>query len=381
MRTNSLKKLAGSSLTLFIMNINHATAFTLPIDNIKAEIYGYAKLNAVYDIDQDIGSTTQAGSFASLFPENDINGHFDADAEESRLGVFVEHETGLKIRIEGDFRGGTLRLRQAYGEYNNWLIGQAWSNYNSFTGWTTTLDFDSSSGGPGVQDRVSQVRYTKGNFVFSLEDDYFPNIANIADERNEKSSLPVFVTRYESSSDGISFVASGLLRQLSADDGQDLDETAVGYGFFLGTTIELGRISFQGNINVSDGASGYLYRSGTDFIGPDGYIDASGDLETVSGFGGTVGVSFKVDQGTFNLSYGLTTLDLDDIKDDLGDGIINNPATTISHETNETVFLNYIWSPIENVEMGVEYGYFKAELENGNSNDASRLMYSAWYNF
>lgn len=43
--------------------------------------------------------------------------------------------------------------------------------------------------------------------------------------------------------------------------------------------------------------------------------------------------------------------------------------------------MNYQWTPVENVMLGVEYGYFRQELYNGDSEDAQRLMFASRYSF
>lgn len=52
-----------------------------------------------------------------------------------------------------------------------------------------------------------------------------------------------------------------------------------------------------------------------------------------------------------------------------------------SDQTNQTAFINYMWTPVQNVMMGVEYGYYDTEDVSGNSEDANRLMFAAQYNF
>lgn len=349
-----------------------ASAIEFEVADANVSVYGFAQMNAVYDFDEDIGGTTQAGQFSSITTDGSAtaDGHFDADAQQSRLGVAVTHANGLKTVIEGDFRGGDFRLRQAYGAYGHWTLGKTWSNYNSWTGWTPTLDFDSSAGAPGVQDRTNQVRYTDGGFSVALEEDYFPNIANTADE---KSSLPVFTARYEgAASDNVNFVVAGLARSLTSDDGTN-DDSAIGMGAFTGLDVNMGAVTLHGVLNYSDGANGYLYRSGANFIGSDAYLN-NGDLETVSAYGGSIGLSTKIGEGDFNIVYGTVKMDLDDMQDDLGNVAEN-------HERNTNVFVNYIWYPIDNVTMGVELAHFDVEEYNGDDGDATRLMYSAKYSF
>lgn len=346
-----------------------AQAFDINAGDVTANVYGYAQLNAVYDFNEDIGTTTQSGDFSKLTDANVAEGHFDADAQQSRIGISAQHKDGAKVVVEGDFRGGTLRIRHAYGSYGNWTVGRTWSNYNSWTGWTPTLDFDSTAGSPGVQDRVEQVRYSDGGLSFALEKDYWPSISG----GSTKSSLPTATARYEGSAgDGVNYVVAGLGRLLSVDDGT-VDESTVGFGAFTGVNVNLGAVTLHGVINYSNGANGYLYRSGNNFIGTDAYLH-NGSLETVSGYGGSIGLSTKVGEGDLNIVYGTVKMDLDDMNNDVG-------VAAGTHETNTNMFVNYQWYPVDNVMMGVELGYFKSDIYGGGDADATRVMYSAKYSF
>ena len=353
-----------------------AHAFDINAGDVTANVYGYAQLNAVYDVNEDIGNDTQAGQFSKLTDANNVaEGHFDADAQQSRIGISAQHKDGAKVVVEGDFRGGTFRLRHAYGSYEKWTVGKTWSNYNSWTGWTPTLDFDSTAGSPGVQDRVEQVRYTDGGLSFALEKDYFPNVNDGSSDwsANTKTSMPTFTARYEgSASDSVSYVVAGLARNLSLDDGT-MDESAFGVGAFTGVNVNLGSVTLHGVVNYSNGANGYLYRSGGNFIGTDAYLH-NGDLETVSAWGGSIGLSTKIGEGDFNIVYGTVKMDLDDMNRDLGNVGGNN-------ESNTNMFVNYMWYPVDNVMMGVELAHFESEYYGGGDADATRVMYSAQYNF
>lgn len=357
-----------------------ASAIELNPGSIDAELYGYARMNAVYDIDEDIGVSTQAGSFDKVntgaAEDNEITGHFDADAVQSRLGVKVTTEQGVKVVVEGDFRGnggGDLRLRHAYGEYMGVLLGQTWSNFNSFVGNTSVLDFDALAGNAGLQGRVTQARYTTGPLSVSLED----NVTSILNSAgSDKNSLPTLTARFENASGPLSLSAAALLHQVEYDTGTQ-DDQAIGYAVFGAAKFAVtDTVSLQGAVTYSDGANSYLYRSGDNFGAADAYIDGNGDLQSISGYGGTIGVGVDVGPGSINAGYGWVTNDWDDAEDDLGAG-----AVADEHETNSNAMLNYMWSPVKNVTMGVEYAYFMVDKQNGDDGDASRIMFAGQYNF
>jgi len=108
-------------------------------------------------------------------------------------------------------------------------------------GYTSTLDFDSLAGNAGVQDRAAQVRYTTGPVSFSLEDPRFQRIGasegtTIVAAGDKKQSLPVATARFQQSiSSAVTVSFAGLVQQLSVDNGTD-DDSALGFGAFVGST-------------------------------------------------------------------------------------------------------------------------------------------------
>lgn len=327
-----------------------------------------------YDIDDNRAVSTRAGSFSPA-DEEDVKGHFGADVQQSRIGVKVKHSSGVTINVEGDFRGsgngaGSLRMRHAYGTYMGVLAGRTWSNYTSFVGNTPTLDFDSLAGTAGSQDRTEQIRYTTGALSFSLEDPSSQAIAN----DSGRTSAPAFTARLEDSMDGFSYSAAALISQVTFDDGDD-DDSALGYAVFGAAKFSVtDNLTIQGALNYTDGATGYLWRSGDNYYGASAYVDGD-SIETIAAYGGSIGMSLDLGNGrSINLGYGMTKMDLDDAFD-------AGAATNADAETNQNIMLNYMWTPVKNVMMGVEYGYFDQETYGGDSADANRILFAAQYNF
>ncbi|MBD3639739.1 MAG: hypothetical protein HUJ18_01970 [Marinobacter sp.] len=372
---------ATAAATIFGMAAQ-AQAFSFSAGDVDASVYGYARLNMSYDMDENVANSGhRGGTFPNIDDTQDVDGHFGAAASQSRIGVKATHSNGVMVNVEGDFmgadyKGGALRLRHAYGSYNGILAGQTWSNYNSFVGSTSTLDFDGVAGVAGFGSRTAQLRYTTGPLSFSVEDpkggvagatpdDNTDNATNPAE--NTKNGMPAFTARLEDSAGGFSYAAAALVKQTSYEVAStDTDDDALGYAVFGAASMAVSdMITVRGAINYTDGANAYLYRSG----GADAYVDANGDLETISGMGGTIGASISLGGGrTINATYGMTKLDVDDLG-------------AAAKETNQNAFINYQWTPIENVMMGVEYGYYETETQGGDSDDANRLMFAAQYNF
>ncbi|MEX1056854.1 MAG: hypothetical protein WED11_03925, partial [Natronospirillum sp.] len=336
-------------------------------------------MNASYDLDNDNSLSTRSGSYANLANDSGVDGHFGADAVQSRIGILTTTPEGVKVNVEGDFRGGTIRLRHAYGEYNGVLLGQTWSNFTSFVGNTSTLDFDSLPGAAGLQSRAPQARYTSGPLSFSLEQPSGDLARNDATNNqvlsigSSKDSLPTFTARLQDSAGGLSYAAAILAHQVEYDTGT-ADDSALGFATFGSLKMALtDMITIQGSLSYTDGANSYLYRSGDNFGAASAYIDANGSLETISGVGGQIGTGINLGGGrSINIGYGVVKVDWDDAEDD-------GMAVGGQSEMNSAVMTNYQWTPVENVMMGVEYQFLQRENVDGSDGDGSRILFAGQY--
>jgi hypothetical protein len=377
MQNNKLRMAIRATAAVTVLGLaSQAQAFSFSAGDVDADVYGYARLNASYDINEDIADAGQSGSIGSV-SDSDNEGHFGLSAVQSRIGAKAKHESGASVTVEGDFYGnggGGFRLRHAYGEYNGILAGQTWSNFNSFTGNTPTLDFSGAIGWAGTQARDAQIRYTTGGFSVSLEEPKSSidgaeetELGDPAVVDNSEKRLPSLTARYEGSSGPISFSGAGVINQVAYEDSTD-DDSAVGFGVFGAAKFQVtDMVSVQGNLQYTDGANSYLYLSG----GDDAYIDDNGSLETVSGMGGTIGTSVSLGSGrSVNVVYGMTKIDVDD-----------SCYADSTNETRANLLANYMFTPVENVTMGVELQHWMTETKGGDSEDANRILFAAQYNF
>ncbi|MDO3720867.1 DcaP family trimeric outer membrane transporter [Marinobacter sp. chi1] len=391
MQSNKLRTAIKATTAVVVLGVaGQASAANFSAGEYDMSVYGYARLNASYDIDEEVGISTRSGAYSAIntTDADEPTGVFGADAVQTRIGVKTTTPEGVNITVEGDFRGGTLRLRHGFGEYNGVLMGQTWSNFNSFVGNTSTLDFDSLPGLAGLQGRVAQARYTTGPLSFSLEQpnaSLLVNSTTVDDEGNEvpiatdpgkKDSMPAITARLEDSAGGFSYSAAVLAHQVGYDTGT-LDESAFGFATFGAAKLALSDMfTIQGTVSYSDGANSYLYRSGENFGAASAYVDASGDVETISGYGASVGTGISLGGGrSVNIGYGMATVDWDDAEADGLNGVGGQS------ETNSAVMANYQWTPVNNVMMGVEYQLLSRENVDGSDGDASRVLFAAQYNF
>ena len=387
---NNKKKasLGGLTAMALAMGTTSALALESQVGETTVGLYGYARLNMAYSFDQDAGSANE-GYFGDIERSEDkVGDQFQASATQSRIGFRtstpVEGST-LYTVIEGDFwsyndDNSRFRLRHAYGSWNGILAGQTWSNYNTFVAATPTLDFLGTAGSNGYGSRLAQLRYTMGGFSIAAEDPKAQLAENIdgsvpeddllPDNDDAVSSMPALSLRYEDSMGDFSYSIAGIARQLKYDTGSEKD-TEMGYGAFAAGAYHAGPVTLRAIVNASEGANSYLYLSGDYFNGADAYVDTNGKLQTLSGDGGALGLSYQISpQYSLNASHGYT-----DVK--LGDPTVGGNAG----RKNKNTFLNLMWTPNERLMYGIEYGYFETELADGREEDASRMMVAAQYSF
>ena len=105
--------------------------------DLEVKVSGYVKVDAIYDLDQDLGPSFNAAAIDTN-QNTSSDASFQMHAKQSRLNVTATKEH-VKIVVEGDFftpEGNQLisnssgfRMRHAYGQVGNFLAGQTWSTF------------------------------------------------------------------------------------------------------------------------------------------------------------------------------------------------------------------------------------------------------------
>lgn len=107
MQSNKLRMAIRATAAAAVLGVaGQAGAVSFTAGDYDMAVYGYARLNASYDIDSDQALSTRSGSYAGLAGNDDAaEGHFGADAFQSRIGVKATSPEGVMVNVEGDFRG------------------------------------------------------------------------------------------------------------------------------------------------------------------------------------------------------------------------------------------------------------------------------------
>lgn len=173
MNTNTFKALVTAVLLTAGMGANAQLLSHTSKDSVngkpefEAVLKGRLKFNGIYDIKGNLhGNSTFA------VPGIDVNGAdrpglwVDMRQSQIRFDGTRRFRDGQEIfaRLEGDFEGGpsnksTFRIRHAFVQYKNFLIGQTWSTFGDGDMWPASLfDWDGPTG--MVESRRPMIRYT-----------------------------------------------------------------------------------------------------------------------------------------------------------------------------------------------------------------------------
>jgi hypothetical protein len=272
--------------------------------------------------------------------------------------------------VEGDFFGvgETLRLRHAYGEYGNFIIGQTWTTFTHRAALPNTLD--SVGDVASVGRRQAQVRYTRkwmdGRWAFgaSVEN----ALVTADDELNTfgtaRTPFPDGIVRLRYSVDRGQFQIAALGRRLGF---QPNDREVIlgpagglnGTGFFDITK----RMRLYGGILWGQGIGSY--RDLPDFA----RVDAtSGEiLPSIAWYSGLT--HQWNDRWSSNLTF--------------SEGQVDNAAGQAAESINRLQYLavNLIWQPSKYTFVGTEYLWGTRRDYDMEVGQANRLMVSFGFLF
>ncbi len=380
--SNSAPSPVASSNGSVLSGVAGKTKFTLS---------GYVKGNAMFS---DFGQGELAGNSGgrdyynpASIPVGPGRSHraFDADAKQTRFTLGTEtllnNGRSVKTHIEMDFMGpidGNERvtngyepeLRQAFLQYDRWLVGQAWSNFQDVAALPETVDFVGPSEGT-VFSRQAQVRYTMGSFSLSAEnaETTLTTFGGANSVTTGDAQLPDFTARYVHKGGFGHLSAAALLRQLRNQDANrgGRDET-MAYGASLSGKFNLGeRDNIRAMLTYGQGIGRYV---GLNLVN-DAVLDADGDLEAIDVLAGFAAYQHFWTP-SLRSTVGISFLQADNPVALTGTGV---------SKRSQSALANIIWSPVEKLDVGAELISAQREIESGADGDLYRLAFMAKYSF
>ncbi len=222
-------------------------------------IYGSMRLNGAYDLNGLI-NTNGFSTYDIPVGEDAIDqGRFFMAPYQSRLGIEVTRSgllNNFRVKIETDFLGANngLRIRHAFVETGNFIIGQTWSTFTDVNSVPQTVDVDGPNS--SVQLRTVRIRYADRllesnlRYIVSLE---APSpdliLADSLSDRVPAQFLPDIAGQLIRNFDFGYLSLSGIIRGITVKDSSGSSEQILGYGILLAGVYNLdqkNKFLFQG---------------------------------------------------------------------------------------------------------------------------------------
>jgi hypothetical protein len=355
--------------------------FRLPGTKTFMKIGGYAKSDFTFD-PRPAGDQERFIPASIPIPSNPANvNNSTVSVRPSRINVdFLvpfKAERTIRFFLEVDFFGSsstTPRLRHAYAQGKNLLIGQTFSTFMDPDAGPDTLDFQ----GPNswVSLRNPQMRYT-----FRLGKSTTTSLAiekassDIAFKTPEFSAQPnspspdgTLQIRHEMSFGHVQ--ASAIFRDISAFLPDGRSDSTFGWGANLAGLFKVAKDNFVYQLAYGNGIERYM--NDTSGLGIDAAVKSVQDprleaLPVIGTYGGYQHYWLAKLRSSAVFGYLQTE---------------NTAAQTSSaFHRSEYGAVNLIWSPIAELTLGSEFLYgWRVNKDNSTAN-APRIQLSAKYNF
>lgn len=352
---------------------------------------GYVKVDTIVTdfSGGDLPSSSLGRDFyiPSLIPvggESD-GADFDFNARETRFifDVYTQrggHDIGGLIELDFQVTSDgnetvsnsfTPRVRQAYFTFDNWLVGQAWSTFQNVGALPDNLDFIGPTEGT-VFIRQPMIRYTKGPWQIAVEQPETEVTGPDGSRLLPGDDLgPDFILRYNHQRDWGSLTLAAIGRALHVEDDiipGAISDTVAGYGLSASGKLNVGeKDDFRFMATYGEGIGRYV---GITLVN-DVAVKADGKLNPIELFSSFASYRhFWSKRWRSNLTGGFFQA--------------SNPVELVGDTVTDRVFsvhANLIWTPVDKIDVGVEYIYANRRLESGDDGDMNRVQFSAKYSF
>ena len=339
-------------------------------------IYGSIRGDANYIIDgadDDFNATHKTGA-------NNVKDKLRATPKVTRFGLDFNTPMGdnkVGGKIEVDFASGdnskseNLRIRHAYLTFNNWLFGQTTSSFASVHA-PEMIDFNTNIGGSGASARVPQVRYSQ---KLAPATQLFVS----AEEGNSKATkdgdlsyrLPVLTAKVtQGFAEGKGLASARALVEHYKSDAANDDKT--GWGAAVGANYQVAEpLKVSADVAYMKGNSNHLYGSNS------AYSVVGNSIEQNEAVAVQVGATYNFSPKLRStLAYGALFAD-----DGTDFARVANKPDTKENEKVQQAWINFIYSPVKPVDLGIEYINGERETFKGQKFSDDRVGFMARYSF
>jgi len=355
--------------------------FRLPGTQTILKIGGYFKTDFIYDL-KNAGNIDAFVPASIPIPQVTTTNNSTVSVRPTRLNLdFRIPSTRIgevRFYVEADLFGTnatTPRLRHAYAQASNFLVGQTFTNFMDPDGFPDTLDFQGPNG--LVNLRNPQIRYgfalgPRTTFYFAAEkpsSDVTFSTPNFTSQPSAPS--PDGTIRLRQEFEGGHFQVAGIFRSIAAFVPSGATDSVFGGGINVSAGFKtIGRDSLV--IGAAGGRGISRYIQDTSGLGIDAEIISSSNphLKATPDVGVDAGYQHywkRTLRSSAVFSYA---------------GVQNTafvPGDTYNHGDYSAT--NLIWNPFESsLNMGAEFLYGWQVAKNGMKGNAPRIQFSVKYN-
>lgn len=364
-------------------------SFRLPGSDTSVTLGGYVKLDAIFsDRSAGVASSADQEYEAGAVPigaaaDNERN-QLKLHARQSRFNLKTSTPTALgelASFVEFDLFGAAgnesvsnsngLRVRHAYATLGHLLFGQTWTTFSDVASYPETVDF----GGPAgvVFARQAQVRWTEpfagGRWALALENpETVVSLPGGESFRADDDRFPDIAGQIKFDTSRGSYSIAGIARQLGVDSASAPTARERKWGAALGVNGVVPLFA-KDDVRFSAYYGNAIGRYSVGFFS-DALLDSDSHLVLPNQW---LAMAAYRHFWSANLR---STIALSALRS-------NNPAATAGsvNKAAQSAHVNVIWSPLAQVNLGVEYIHAMREIESGETGRLNRIQTSAQYVF
>lgn len=363
----------------------------------EVELYGFLRGDAAYVLEGNDGVTNNIPSVGAPNTTGNTEDKFNTTAQITRFGFNFKSNVAapnkLAGKLEADFfngqtngsNNGALRVRHAFLTYNDWLMGQTKS---TFLGYSPELIDSGTNVGTGVT-RVPMVRYAHNltpdtQLLVGLERGQSSGNAGVANvTANTKYQMPAVTARLNQNfhgKDGLVTVR-GLVEKYDADRAASgtvaaANDSINSYGLGAGVNYKFNNM-FEGfaDANYTKGNSNLVYGQTNAYV-----LDDKGNAQANEATSWMVGGVFNFNP-KLRSNIGYSQVNFDDSSDYAKNAAIATGTSAASNEKLSSLWANLIYSPVKQVDLGIEYHDGERKTFNGKKFQDDRINMMAAYKF
>jgi len=341
------------------------------IDGVGAamKISGYVKADFIYDFDPiestDLFDTT---TIPTRPPEDTPHKNSRFHARQSRLNFDVRWPSvhgPVRVFVEGDFfsDGNRYRMRHAYGELGEIIVGQTWTTFTDAKSLPNTLDNEGSASSVAL--RRAQIRWTQPLFnddlslALAIEDPRAIVEIPAGVTGDPRTESPDFIARLRFVREWGQFQAAGVTRQIGFQPAGGPVSVKNAWGFnFTGAILATRKDEVYHQVLFGDGIGSFRGL-------PDAAPVTPNSGKTLGMFGWMVGWTHDwTDQLSSNFTY--------------GEGRVENTPFQPADDLHQNTYfaINLIWNPVERMFVGIEYLYGTRVDKDRDTGKANRVQTS-----